>query len=97
MLRWGCGRNGASSLRAARQPLRTNTPQELPSWAERSLVPAARRVPGSVRPRMGVLAGCLFAAVDGRLSGLTRRYAHSPSVTWFTLERKLLTITGSER
>ena len=37
--------------------------------------------------------GTLFAAVDGRLSGLTRRYACSLSVAWVTLERKLLTVS----
>ena len=42
---------------------------------------------------MKPFAGTLFAAVDGRLSGLTRRYACSLSVAWVTLERKLLTVS----
>ena len=45
-----------------------------------------------VRLRVKPFAGTLFAAVDGRLSGLTRRYACSLSVAWVTLERKLLTV-----
>ena len=49
----------------------------------------------SVRLRVGAFAGTLFAAVDGRLRGLTRRYACSLSATCLIPERKLLTVSES--
>ena len=47
----------------------------------------------SVRLRSRAFAGTLFAAVDGRLRGLTRRYACSLSATCVIPERKLLTVS----
>ena len=47
----------------------------------------------SVRLRSRPFAGTLFAAADGRLRGLTRRYACSLSATCVIPERKLLTVS----
>ena len=49
--------------------------------------------PESVRLRSRAFAGTLFAAVDGRRRGLTRRYACSLSATCLIPERKLLTVS----
>ena len=63
------------------------------SWHElsRSARPAVQRAFGS--DRVKPFAAGLFAADDGRLSGLTRRYAYSLSLAWRAAERKLRTVS----